>query len=153
MAGFLLNAIFPLVCFSNLVMTVEIAWQRVKVFFAFRFISFRFAEYRKPQQKTWSLYDHHHLQRCSARFYYINFRVTSRLAWVHTNLRQNLPINKLSKHGITTLVLPSRLFYTDLTVNMDVETNPGPEVLRNDKTPQRISTLHNPPVNYSRSQL
>lgn len=105
------------------------------------------------QQKTWSLYDHHHLQRCSARFYYINFRVTSRLAWVHTNLRQNLPINKLSKHGITTLELPSRLFYTDLTVNMDVETNPGPEVLRNDKTPQRISTLHNPPVNYSRSQL
>ena len=28
-----------------------------------------------------------------------------------------------------------------------------PEVLRNDKTPQRISTLHNPPVNYFRSQL
>ena len=36
---------------------------------------------------------------------------------------------------------------------MDVEANPGPEVLRNDKTPQRISTLHNPPVNYSSSQL
>lgn len=28
-----------------------------------------------------------------------------------------------------------------------------PKVLRNDKTSQRISTLHNQPVNYSRSQL
>ena len=105
------------------------------------------------QQKTWSLYDLHHLQRCSAWFYYINFRVTSRHTEVHTNLWQNLPVIKVSKHGITTLVLPSRLFYTDLMVNMDVEANPGPEVLRKDKTPQRISTLHNPPVNYSRSQL
>ena len=30
------------------------------------------------QQKAWSLYDFHHLQRCWARFYYISFRVTRR---------------------------------------------------------------------------
>ena len=69
------------------------------------------------------------------------------------SLRQSLTGIKVSKHGTNTLRLPRRLFYTDLTVYMDFEANPGPEVSRNDKIRQLISTSHNVPVNYSSSQL
>ena len=73
------------------------------------------------QQKAWSIYDFHQLQRCSARFYYVNFRVIKRHAGPFKNPRESVAVIEVSKHGTRTLVQPRRMFFTDLIAHMDGE--------------------------------
>lgn len=93
------------------------------------------------QQKPWSLHDFHQPQRCSARFYYVNFRVTKRHAGPFTNPRESVAVIEVSKHGTRTLLQPRKLFLQIALYLWMV--NPGPEVSRNDKIQQGISTWHN----------
>ena len=43
----------------------------------------------------------------------------------------NHAIIKHGKHGSTVLTLPSSLFWADLTIHMDIHSNPGPERIKN----------------------
>ena len=68
------------------------------------------------------------------------------------------PWSKQAKHGTTCLVLPSKPFVMDLTVHVDISSNPGPE-----SNPEIISRLvglyhHHSPrspqlITYSRNEL
>ena len=56
------------------------------------------------------------------------------------------PWSKQAKHGTTCLVLPSKPFVMDLTVHVDISSNPGPE------SSQEIYYHHHPEHYSSRSQ-
>lgn len=51
---------------------------------------------------------------------------------VYANLNSEVafPAFKATKHETITLVLPGRIFWTDLTTHMDVKANPGPGIDR-----------------------
>ena len=72
---------------------------------------------------------------------------------IHSNHRRDLPVLKTTKGGSIVLILPNRLFQTDLTIHMDVKANPGPEIHRNGNVSAQSSVLHNSSNNYSRNQL
>ena len=55
----------------------------------------------------------------------------------------NYPISENSKHGNTALILPGRLFWSDLTIHMDIQSNPGPERLENHQIKQLRSSDNN----------
>ena len=55
------------------------------------------------------------------------------------------PAFKDTKHGTVTLVLPARIFWTDLTIHMDVKANPGPGIDKVNVTlwkPSSIRSCH-----------
>lgn len=83
------------------------------------------------QQNAWSWSDSYYFQRNSGRFCHTILRPTIKYVEIHSNHRRNLPVLKTTKRGITILILPNRLFQTDLTIHMDVKANPGPEIHRN----------------------
>ena len=74
----------------------------------------------------------------------------------------NYSISKLSKHGSTTLILPGRLFWIDLTIHMDIQCNPGPERLKksqinhlqlSDNSSRNLNNRASNAIRYSRSEL
>ena len=74
----------------------------------------------------------------------------------------NYSISKLSKHGSTVLILPGCLFWFDLTIHMDIQSNPGPERLENsqinqlqplDNSFRNLNNRVSNAIKYSRSEL
>ena len=71
----------------------------------------------------------------------------------------SLPISKIAKHGLITLALPRPFFDIDLTVYMDVHSNPGPDLENSSFHRPTFSdrdlhiTATSERVNYSRQQL
>ena len=71
----------------------------------------------------------------------------------------SLPISKIAKHGLITLALPRPFFDIDLTVYMDVHSNPGPDLENSSFHRPTFSdrdlhiTATSEKVNYSRQQL
>ena len=67
------------------------------------------------------------------------------------------PSSKQAKHGTTCLVLPSKPFVMDLTVHVDISSNPGPE--SNQEIISRLAGLYHPSsrpsqlITYSRNEL
>ena len=55
----------------------------------------------------------------------------------------NYSISKLSKHGNTVLILPGGLFWFDLTIHMDIQSNPGPKRLENSQTNHLLPSDNN----------
>ena len=105
------------------------------------------------QRNVWSWSDLYHFQRNSGRFCHTILRPTIKHVEIHSNHRRNLPVLKTTKRGSTVLILPNRLFQTDLTIHMDVKANPGPEIHRNRNVSAQSTVLHNSSKNYSRNQL
>ena len=72
----------------------------------------------------------------------------------------SLPISKTTKHGLITLALPHSFFEIDLTICMDVHSNPGPD-LENSSLHRSASSSYRDlhitasaiKLNYSRQQL
>ena len=87
------------------------------------------------QQNVWSWSDSYYFQRDSGQLCHTILRPTIKHVEIHSNCRRNLPVLKTTKCGSTVLILPSRLFQTDLIIHMDVEANPGPEIHRNRNVP------------------
>ena len=89
----------------------------------------------------------------STKFLFSSLEKFSRHLFLHILLppppkeHKSNKLNKRKKKATTT----SSINFTDIhSVYFSLD---RPKVLRNDKTSQRISTLHNQPVNYSRSKL
>ena len=79
---------------------------------------------------------HRLLSRCtylgdSGWFYVLTTQVNFERVNLLSHYNLSYPSLKTSKYGITTLVLPSRLFVMDLTICMDIQENPGPELVEN----------------------
>lgn len=68
------------------------------------------------------------LQRIFGHLYCMDFRVAMKRIYANSNSEVAFPAFKAMKHGTFTLVLPARIFWTDLTVHMDVKANPGPGI-------------------------
>ena len=73
----------------------------------------------------------HHPALSVGPLYYINFRAAFRCVEASSNARRIYPVLKASKHGMVTLALPNRLFWMDLNIYMDVESNPGDDITEN----------------------
>ena len=50
--------------------------------------------------------------------------------YANSDSEVSFPAFKATKHETVTLVLPGRIFSTDLTIHMDVKANPGPGIDR-----------------------
>ena len=70
------------------------------------------------------------LQRISGHLYYMNFRAAMKRIYANSNSEITFPAFKATKHETVILVLPERIFWTDLTIHMDVKANPGPAIDR-----------------------
>ena len=60
----------------------------------------------------------------------MNFRAAMKRIYANSNSEVSFPAFKATKHGAVTLVLPGRVFSTDLTIHMDVKANPEPGIDR-----------------------
>ena len=67
------------------------------------------------------------LQRISGHLYYMNFRAAMNRIYANSNSEITFPAFKATKHGTVILVLPERIFWTNL---VDVKANPGPGIDR-----------------------
>ena len=74
------------------------------------------------------------LQRIFGHLYYMNFRAAMKRIYANSNSEVSFPAFKATKHGTVTLVLPGRIFSTDLTIHMDVKANPEPGIDRVNKS-------------------
>ena len=94
-----------------------------------------------------------------------NFRREFSLVGSHVVIRRQelsslevfQPCSKQAKHGSTCLVLPSKLFVMDLTVHVDISSNPGPES-NQEITSRSVGLYHHSfrspqLITYSRSEL
>ena len=75
-----------------------------------------------------------------------------------TNSNLNLSISRTTRHGTTVLALPSRVFWMDLTLHMDIEANPGPEedavaTRRESSLESYLNYYATTTIAYSRNQL
>ena len=69
--------------------------------------------------------------RSFERFYYIKIRWSSNRAVAQSNQTLEIALVRVNKHGQVTLELPRKLFWMDLTIHMDVQSNPGPQSIEN----------------------
>ena len=79
------------------------------------------------------------------RFFAVTIKVVFKRNEGETNSNLNLPISRTTRHGTTVLALPSRVFWMDLTLHMDIEANPGPE---GDAVATRRKSSLEPYLNY-----
>lgn len=91
-------------------------------------------------------------------FYFTNVQVAFKRVKIQPQLTH--PVIKSTKHGTTTLAFPGRLFLTDLTIYMDIHSNPGPDTTENNlrnslaTVPDSDSNSHaSDRISYSRHQL
>ena len=105
------------------------------------------------QQNVWPWSDLYYFQRNFGRFCHTMLRPTIKHVEIHSNHRRNLPVLKTTKRRSTVLILPNRLFQTDLTIRMDVKANPGPVIHRKRNVSAQTTVLHNSSNDYSRNQL
>jgi len=59
-------------------------------------------------------------------FAYLNFHLRFKHVAVTSDCHVSKPIIRSTKRGCTSLALPRKFFWMDLTVHMDVQKNPGP---------------------------
>ena len=88
--------------------------------------------YHPSQNKDHQIPDHHmgvlrHDSSIPTRFFAVTLKVVFKRNERETNSNLNLPISRTTRHGTTVLALPSRGFWMNLTLHMDIEANPGPE--------------------------
>ena len=67
---------------------------------------------RHERCKWQGFYD---LQRIFGHLYYMNFRAAMKRIYANSDSEVSFPAFKATKHGTVTLVLPGRIFSTDLT--------------------------------------
>ena len=89
-------------------------------------------DYHPSQNKDHQILDDHmgvlrHDSSIPTRFFAVTLKVVFKRNEGETNSNWNLPISRTTRHGTTVLVFPSRVFWMDLTLHMDIEVNPGPE--------------------------
>ena len=60
----------------------------------------------------------------------MNLRAAIKLIYANPNSEVAFPAFKATKHETVTLVLPGIIFWTNLTIYMDVTANPGPGIDR-----------------------
>ena len=102
----------------------------------------------------------------SARFttefklFYFNSQLVFKQVNASSNTELKFSASRVSKHGTVILSLPYKLFYMDLTIHMDIQSNPGPLVNGNRCTlcpvtvGKPILNIHaNERRTYSRNQL
>lgn len=75
----------------------------------------------------------------SFRLSYVSVNVVLNRVECDSNSRVPLAIRKTSKHGMVSLVLLHRLFWTDLTQHMDVKANPGRDITLGDQVRHEIT--------------
>lgn len=63
---------------------------------------------------------------CFEQFYYIKIRWSFNRVVAQSNQMLKIPLVGVDKHGLITLELTQKLFWIDLTIHMDVQSNPGP---------------------------
>ena len=99
------------------------------------------------------------LRSISGHLYYMNFRAAMRRIYANSNSEVTFPAFKATKHGTVTQVLPARIFWTDLTIHMDVKANPGPGIYKVSVTLWKPSSIPSQfkssatVINYSRTQI
>ena len=82
--------------------------------------------------------------RSFGQIYYIKFRWSFKHVAAQSNKMLNAPLVRVNKHGLVTLELPRKLFWTDLTIHMDVQSNLGPcQFVKCSKFNCVISSLRN----------
>ena len=92
------------------------------------------------------------------RFFAVTLKVVFKRNEGETNSNLNLPISRTTRHGTTVLALPSRVFWMDLTLHMDIEANPGPEedavaTRRESSLESYLNYYATTTIAYSRNQL
>ena len=91
--------------------------------------------------------------------YYLNFAAQLKRVNCDSNSNLKFPVSKSTKHGTLTLALPSKLFWTDITIHMDIQRNPGPPLAEFRSVVQTPATNLNSNlpvvdrIKYSRGQL
>ena len=75
--------------------------------------------------------------------YYLNFAAQLKRVNCDSNSNLKFPVSKPTKHGTLTLALPSKLLWTDITIHMDIQRNPGPPLA------EFRSVVQTPATNYS----
>ena len=107
-------------------------------------------DYHPSQNKDHQIPDDHmgllrHDSSIPTRFFAVTLKVVFKRNEGETNSNLNLPISRTTRHGTTVLALPSRVFWMDLTLDMDIEANPGPE---EDAVATRRKSSLEPYLNY-----
>ena len=117
-------------------------------------------QYECPKLKTFGkIADNLQTSRICNNF--SRFFLTSRIQFNRINASSHLnvstPALKTTKRGSVLLALPDKLFWSDLTIHMDVQKNPGPGVDTNCLGCIQDSTLRNSTasqtINYSRPEI
>ena len=91
--------------------------------------------------------------------YYMNFRAAMKCIYANSNSEVTFSAFKGTKHETDTLVLPARIFWTDLTIHMDVKANPGPGIDKVNVTLWKPSSIRSQfkssaaVINYLRTQI
>ena len=99
------------------------------------------------------------LRSIFGHLYYMNFRAAMKRIYANSNSEVTFPAFKATKHGTVTLVLPARIFWTDLTIHMDFKANPGPGIDKVNVTLWKPSSIRSQfksssaVINYSRTQV
>ena len=107
-------------------------------------------DYHPSQNKDHQIPNDHmgvlrHDSSIPTRFFAVTLKVVFKRNEGETNSNLNLPISRTTRHGTTVLALPSRVFWMDLTLDMDIEANPGPE---EDAVATRRKSSLEPYLNY-----
>lgn len=100
---------------------------------------------------------HHRILSDSDQTYYLTSRIQLNRVNASSHMNISSPALKTTKHGSVTMALPDKLFWTDLTMHMDVQRNPGPVIAKNCRRPSQDSVLRNSNlpviIKYSRTDL
>ena len=83
-------------------------------------------DYHPSQNKDHQIPDDHmgvlrHDSSIPTRFFAVTLKVVFKRNEGETNSNLNLPISRTTRHGTTVLALPSRGFWMNLTLHMDIE--------------------------------
>ena len=107
-------------------------------------------DYHPSQNKDHQIPNDHmgvlrHDSSIPTRFFAVTLKAVFKRNEGETNSNLNLPISRTTRHGTTVLALPSRVFWMDLTLHMDIESNPDPE---EDAVATRRESSLEPYLNY-----
>jgi hypothetical protein len=86
--------------------------------------------------------------------YYLTLRIEFKRDGASSHKNISFPITKTAKHGVVTLALPDKLCWIDLTIHMDIHSNPGPEISDKFHTQRtKLKSKFPAAIKYSRTEL